>query len=176
MTKRKLTKYEDDVRRGLRKSAEINPAQSPHNGIHTWRDTIEEQNAQIEGLKRDLLEKTAAVRNLQMGGQCEKISRLKAEAVNLKEVIAELRISAEDDLHSIESARIENTRLKAEVERLRNLATKIDAYVDVLVLKNGWLRKAGDNLERVLTSRSGSYEAGNASHEWQSAKNYKPSV
>ena len=70
----------------------------------------------------------------------------------------------------------ENARLKAEVERLRNLATKIDAYVDVLVLKNGWLRKAGDNLERVLTSRSGSYEAGNASHEWQSAKNYKPSV
>ena len=70
----------------------------------------------------------------------------------------------------------ENARLKTEVERLRNLATKIDAYVDVLVLKNGWLRKAGDNLERVLTSRSGSYEAGNASHEWQSAKNYKPSV
>lgn len=46
-------------------------------------------------------------------------------------------------------------RLKAEVERLR---------------------KAGDNLERVLTDRSGSYEAGNASHEWQSAKNYNPSV
>ena len=36
--------------------------------------------------------------------------------------------------------------------------------------------KAGDELERVLISRSGSYEAGNASHEWQSAKNYKPSV
>ena len=35
-------------------------------------------------------------------------------------------------------------RLKAEVERLRNLATKIDAYVDVLVLENGRLRKAGD--------------------------------
>ena len=32
------------------------------------------------------------------------------------------------------------------------------------------LTKAGDNLERVLTARSGSYEAGNASHEWQSAK------
>jgi hypothetical protein len=44
-------------------------------------------------------------------------------------------------------------RLKAKVERLT---------------------KAGDNLERVLTARSGSYEAGNASHEWQSAKNYKP--
>ena len=40
----------------------------------------------------------------------------------------------------------DQTRLKAEVERLRNLATKIDAYVDVLVLENGWLRKAGDDL------------------------------
>jgi hypothetical protein len=52
-------------------------------------------------------------------------------------------------------ARVEISFLKAEVERLR---------------------KAGDELERVLTSRSGSYEAGNASHEWQSAKNYNPSV
>ena len=45
-------------------------------------------------------------------------------------------------------------RLKAEVERLR---------------------KAGDNLERVLTDRSGSYEAGNASHEWNAAKEGKQS-
>jgi hypothetical protein len=36
--------------------------------------------------------------------------------------------------------------------------------------ENERLRKAGDDLERVLTNRSGSYEAGNASHEWQSAK------
>ena len=42
--------------------------------------------------------------------------------------------------------KVEADRLKAEVERLRNLATKIDAYVDVLVLENGWLRKAGDDL------------------------------
>jgi hypothetical protein len=40
-------------------------------------------------------------------------------------------------------------RLKAEVERLT---------------------KAGDELERVLTSRISSYEVGNASHEWRSAK------
>ena len=98
MTKRKPTKHEDDVRRNLRKSAEINPAQSPHNGIHTCskgckkqgcnrtlRETIEEQDIQIEALKRDLLEKTAAVRNLQMGGQCEEISRLKAGVERLKE-------------------------------------------------------------------------------------------
>ena len=91
MTKRKLTKRQDDIRRGL-------TTPQPYDGIHTCskgckkagcnrglRDTIEEQNAQIEGLKRDLLEKTAAVRNLQMGGQCEKISRLKAEVERLKE-------------------------------------------------------------------------------------------
>ena len=91
MTKRKLTKRQDDIRRGL-------TTPQPYDGIHTCskgckkagcnrglRETIEEQNAQIEGLKRDLLEKTAAVRNLQMGGQCEKISRLKAGVERLKE-------------------------------------------------------------------------------------------
>jgi predicted RNase H-like nuclease (RuvC/YqgF family) len=96
----------------LRKKAEINPAQSPHDGIHTCskgckkpgcnrtlRDTIEEQDKQIEALKRDVLEKTAELRNL-------------------KEVVHDLRISAEDDLDSIDTAREEIARLKAEVERL----------------------------------------------------------
>ena len=50
-------------------------------------------------------------------------ARLQVEAVNLKEVIADLRISAEDDLHSIESARIENTRLKSENESLMTSPT-----------------------------------------------------
>ena len=45
----------------------------------------------------------------------------------------------------------ENARLKAEVEMLRNLATKIDAYVDVLVLENGRLRKAGDAMADALS-------------------------
>ena len=35
------------------------------------------------------------------------------------------------------------------------------------------LTKAGDELERVLTSRISSYEVGNASHEWRSAKGVK---
>ena len=48
-------------------------------------------------------------------------------------------------------AEAENARLKAEVERLRNLATKIDAYVDVLVLENGRLRKAGDAMADALS-------------------------
>ena len=90
----------------LRKSAEINPAQSPHDGIHTCskgckkpgcnrglRETIEEQDAQIEALKQDLLEQTAAVRNSRMA--------------NIH------------DLNYVGGLQEENARLKAEVERLR---------------------------------------------------------
>ncbi len=86
------------TKRKLRKKAEINPPQSPHDGIHTCskgcskpgcnrtlRDTIEEQDKQIEALKRDVLEQATAVRQLRferihdishMGGQDEEISRL----------------------------------------------------------------------------------------------------
>lgn len=86
----------------LRKNAEINPAQSPHDGIHTCskgcskpgctrtlRDTIEEQDKQIEALKRDVLEAAARLRSV-----------------------------AEDNKRECEATRIENARLKAEVERL----------------------------------------------------------
>ena len=61
----------------LRKKAEINPPQSPHDGIHTCskgckkpgcnrslRDTIEEQDKQILMLKRDVLEHTSKARIL----------------------------------------------------------------------------------------------------------------
>lgn len=84
-------------------------------------------------------------------------------------------------------------RLKAELERLKN--TDPNSISGSTIMSDpAWsiacfrfhreneraeiarLRKAGDELERVLISRSGSYEAGNASHEWQSAKKYKPSV
>ena len=74
------------------------------------------------------------------------VERLQAEVESVRQV-------AQDNKTETEATRIKNARLQAEVERLT---------------------KAGDELERVLTSRSGSYEAGNASHEWQSAKNYKP--
>lgn len=82
----------------LRKNAEINDAQSPHDGIHTCskgckkpgcnrglRDTIEEQDAQIVALKQDLLEKAAELRRLhqervhdlnQIGGLQEEVARL----------------------------------------------------------------------------------------------------
>ena len=89
------------TKRKLRKKAEINHPQSPHDGIHTCskgcskpgctrtlRDTIDVQDKQIEALKRDLLEQTAIVRQLRfervhdlnhIGGQDEEIARLKEE-------------------------------------------------------------------------------------------------
>ena len=102
MTKRKPTKHEDDVRRNLRKSAEINPAQSPQ-GL---RDTIEEQNAQIEALKQDLLEKSAELRKSEEHNEalCERMQDLNNEVYGLQTQVAALI----DD----------QTRLKAEVERL----------------------------------------------------------
>ena len=65
-------------------------------------------------------------------------------------------------------------RLKAEVEGLMIFCNCTLIPSKDLQAQVERLTKAGDNLERVLTARSGSYEAGNASHEWQSAKNYKP--
>jgi hypothetical protein len=66
---------------------------------------------------------------------------------------------------------------EAEVERLEHQVNywRIEAETD----NARWLRclenkerltKAGDNLEQVLTEISYSYRAGNASHEWRSAK------
>jgi chromosome segregation ATPase len=117
------------TKRKLRKNAEINPPQSPHDGIHTCskgckkpgcnralRDTIDEQDKQIEALKRDLLEKTAELRNL-------------------KEVVHDLRISAEDDLDSIEAARLDNARLKehneALCERMQDLNSELFAASNI---------------------------------------------
>jgi uncharacterized metal-binding protein len=86
------------TKRKLRKNADISHPQSPHDGIHTCskgcskpgcnrtlRETIEEQDQQIEALKRDVLEQATAVRQLRferihdishMGGQDEEIARL----------------------------------------------------------------------------------------------------
>ena len=152
MTKRKLTKYEDDVRRNLRNPAEINPAQSPHKGIHTCskgckkagcnrglRDTIEEQDAQIVALKRDLLEKTAAVRsqfanseqeNARLNNYIERLEVRNAELVpenaRLKAEVERLTSDwqkANNEVYGLQTqvaALIDDqTRLKAEVERLR---------------------------------------------------------
>ncbi len=80
----------------------------------------------------------------------------------------------------LKAAMQENARLQAEVERLQNncdyLDQKLDEEIDKSAMLCGHvmrLTKAGDELERVLTSRISSYEVGNASHEWRSAKGGK---
>ena len=104
------------TKRKLRKNADINPTQSPHDGIHTCskgckkpgctrtlRDTIEEQDKQIEALKRDVLEK-----------------------------VAELRRKAMDTVHDINQIgglQEENARLKAEVERLTKAGDELHAFL-----------------------------------------------
>ena len=126
MPKRKLTKYEDDVRRNLRNPAENNPAQSPHDGIHTCskgckkpgcnrtlRDTIEEQDAQIVALKQDLLEKSAELRKSEEHNEalCERMQDLNSELFTASCTNARL--------HSLfANSEQENARLKAEVERV----------------------------------------------------------
>ena len=135
-----------EVVENLRKSAEINPAQSPHDGIHTCskgckkpgcnrglRDTIEEQDAQIEALKQDLLDQSAAaVRHLRMervhdlnhiGGLQEENARLKADIKDLREDRIRMCDVTIEDIAVI-------ARLKAEVERLKNNCAYLDKKLD----------------------------------------------
>ena len=196
MPKRKPTKHEDDVRRNLRKSAEINPAQSPHNGIHTCskgckkqgcnrglRDTIEEQNAQIESLKRDLLEKTAAVRNSRIaniydinhvGGLEEENARLKAEVERLtsdlqmekenKDRLVREWQKANNEVYGLQTqvaALIDDqTRLKAEVERLRKAGDELHHFL------------IGNIVERRVTA----FYLNKLDDDWNAAKEGKPNV
>ena len=155
MTKRKPTKHEDDILRNLRKSAEINPDQSPRDGIHTCskgcrkqgcnrglRDTIEEQDAQIEALKRDLLEKTAAVRQV-----------------------------AQDNKTETEATRIENARLKAENEELFKDYEAVADERRKLIDRNARLRKAGD---AIVKDNINWLTDHNHIKAWNAAKEGKP--
>ena len=175
MTKRKLTKYEDDVRRNLRNPAEINPAQSPHKGIHTCskgckkagcnrglRDTIEEQDAQIVALKRDLLEKTAAVRS--------QFANSEQENARLNNYIERLEVRNAELVP-------ENARLKAEVERLTAFTTRTIIPNEQLQAEVERLTKAGDamhtNIPKMVTSRITSDEAIGLYNDWIDAKEGK---
>jgi len=67
----------------------------------------------------------------------------------------------------------ENARLKAEVERIVAFGTHTIIPNKKLQAQVERLTKAGDNLERVLTTKVASYEVANASHEWHAAKDGK---
>ena len=137
---------------------------------------IVESHARLQA-EIDLMKVTSqldqrTIRNLHQTPQWSEIARLTADYRKLE---------------------VENSDLKAEFERLRN--TDPNSISGSTIMSDpAWsiacfrfhreneraeiarLRKAGDNLERVLTTKVASYEVANASHEWQSAKNYKPSV
>jgi len=124
--------------------------------VSKLRDTIEEQDKQIEALKRDVLEKTAEVRNL-------------------KEVIADLHNQADDDLDSIETERIENARLKADVERLTLLQVETLSERNKAEAKVERLTKAGDAMEDWIAWKCESPigTADGILHAWNAAKDGK---
>ena len=151
MPKRKLTKYEDDVRRGLRspgnnpaapssnprKNAENSPLQSPHDGIHTcsrgcskpgccrrFKDTIEEQNLQIEALKRDLIEKTAEARKLRFE-RVHDVAQLGDQSATIK-----MLVRAGDVMHKFVTNYIVENRISS-------------AYLNKL--DDGWVNAKNEN-------------------------------
>jgi len=197
----------------LRKKAEINPPQSPHDGIHTCsrgctkpgcnralRDTIEEQDAQIQALKQDLLEKTAAARHLRfervhdinhIGGQQEEIEKLKEECQRLNSELHTCSC-ANANMHKYKE---ENARLKAEVERLEaenanncnikeywflacKSARKGEAeyleQVARLKAEVERLDKAGDAMASIIQNTYALY-CGNIIADWHAAKEGKQS-
>jgi len=104
--------------------------------VSKLRDTIEEQDKQIEALKRDVLEKTAEVRNL-------------------KEVIADLHNQADDDLDSIETERIENARLKADVERLTEAGDHLWAFAHNCVVLGVYPKTAQEKINIWNAAKDG---------------------
>jgi uncharacterized coiled-coil protein SlyX len=121
------------TKRKLRKNADISHPQSPYDGIHTCskgckkpgcsrtlRDTIDEQDQQIEALKRDVLEKTAELRKSEEhnAALCERIQDLNSELFSASNINGKLHMNRVHDLNQIGGLQEENARLKAEVERL----------------------------------------------------------
>ena len=101
------------------------------------------------------------------------IAQLKAEVRNLHEVVADLRISAEDDLHSIEAARIENARLKAEVEFLKKQYSESVAQFRPMREQVERLTKAGDALADKVNyhyAEMGTWGSHPIVQEWREAK------
>ena len=72
-----------------------------------------------------------------------------------------------------ESFEEENARLKAEVERLRNLGIKLDGYVDLLQGENERLRKAGDACANAAYAHCMCQNCEELRDQWRDAKRGK---
>jgi len=208
MTKPKLTKHEDDIRRGLRspnstppygklrKKAEINHPQSPHDGIHTCskgcskpgctrtlRDTIEEQDKQIEALKRDVLEKTAELRKSEEHNDalCERMQDLNSELFAASNINGKLHMKRVHDLNQMGGQCEEIARLKAEVERLTAFTTRTIIPNEELQAQVERLTKAGDAMassiqfnEEMAKDYNGPTIVHQSVQRWNAAKEGKP--
>jgi uncharacterized coiled-coil protein SlyX len=131
------------TKRKLRKNADISPPQSTHDGIHTCskgckkpgcnrtlRDTIEEQDQQIEALKRDVLEKAAELRKSEEHNEalCERMQDLNSELHTCSCANANMN-----------KHKAENARLKAEVERLTKAGDKmVPFFLETGRIANAW--------------------------------------
>ena len=118
------------------------------------------------------------------------LGRLEAENARLKAEIEMMKASSRghSTSHLYQRMAEENARLKAEVDAVRKYwkatGEGVNRYVgksialedEIARLKAEveLLTKAGDELERVLTSKMSSYEVGNASFQWRAAKEGKP--
>jgi hypothetical protein len=81
--------------------------------------------------------------------------------------VKEMQYKRCHDLNEIGGEQEENARLKEQYNGIIDTQLAEIARLKAQVER---LTKAGDNLEQVLTEISYSYRAGNASHEWRSAK------
>lgn len=97
---------------------------------------------------------------------------------NIKTLKAALKTSPEwsKTLETID----ENASLKAELERLRNLAIKFDGYLDLVRHENERLRKAGDAMAKELPMIADTHLSDEVwvrmQTDWERAKEGKPSV
>jgi uncharacterized coiled-coil protein SlyX len=177
----------------LRKNAEINPPQSPHDGIHTCskgcnkpgcnrtlRDTIEEQDQQIEALKRDVLEKTVELRKSEEhnAALCERMQDLRSELFAASNINGKLHMKRVHDLNQMGGQCEEIARLKAEVERLTAFTTSTIIPNEELQAQVERLTKAGDELHAflinyIVESRISSAYLNKLDDDWNAAKEGK---
>jgi chromosome segregation ATPase len=108
-----------------------------------------------------------AVNNLYRDNE---LMALKGELSNLKAERDQLKVDLEKSDGVVWTLSVENARLKAECQARQAENSVLAVECDSLKAQVERLTKAGDNLERVLTSHISSYEVGSASHEWRAAK------
>ena len=182
----------------LRKNAEINPAQSPHDGIHTCskgcrkpgcnrtlRDTIEEQDAQIVALNQALLEKAAYLRRLHqervhdigmLGEYSAELARLKSEVEELRLENGAFKRTVNEASAHYDNRLADIARLSSEVNRLRAssfvTAVPVEQYERLVKAGDAMVLKVPDMMAGCVRAEEAIWLMNN----WNAAKEGKPSA